>query len=126
MEVLEQTFAPAPESVRAARHRARDLAEGVLSSEQCYRFELLISELLANAVKYGSDSEHVRLRVTPKDGYFCVQVTDSGEGLMERPGAMGTDEHGGLGLFLVEQLARRWGMTREGGQTRVWFELDYA
>jgi hypothetical protein len=23
-------------------------------------------------------------------------------------------------------LTRRWGMTREDGRTRVWFELDYA
>jgi hypothetical protein len=39
---------------------------------------------------------------------------------------MTTEPGAGYGLFLVEQLTRRWGMTREDGRTRVWFELDYA
>ena len=29
-------------------------------------------------------------------------------------------------LFIVEQLTRRWGVTREDKRTRVWFELDFA
>ena len=28
-------------------------------------------------------------------------------------------------LFIVEQLSRRWGITREASRTRVWFEFDY-
>ena len=35
------------------------------------------------------------------------------------------EDHGGFGLFFVEQLTRRWGVTRENQRTRVWFELDY-
>ena len=31
----------------------------------------------------------------------------------------------GFGLYFVEQLTRRWGVTRENRRTRVWFELDY-
>jgi hypothetical protein len=32
---------------------------------------------------------------------------------------------GGRGLFLVDTLSDRWGMTREGtSETRVWFEMD--
>jgi hypothetical protein len=38
---------------------------------------------------------------------------------------MASDANGGFGLFLVEQLTRRWGMTRENHRTRVWFEFDY-
>ena len=31
---------------------------------------------------------------------------------------------GGRGLFLVDTLSDRWGMTREGNRgTRVWFEM---
>jgi hypothetical protein len=55
-----------------------------------------------------------------------VRVSDGGTGLVPRPGAMTTEPGAGFGLFLVEQLTRRWGMTREDGRTRVWFELDYA
>ena len=31
----------------------------------------------------------------------------------------------GFGLFLVERLTRRWGLTRENSNTRVWFEFDF-
>ena len=54
-----------------------------------------------------------------------MQVTDEGAGFVPHPGAMSSDAHGGYGLFLVERLTRRWGMTRENHRTRVWFEFDY-
>jgi hypothetical protein len=54
-----------------------------------------------------------------------VQVTDEGAGLVPTPGAMASDENGGFGLFIVERLTRRWGVTRENRHTRVWFEFDY-
>jgi hypothetical protein len=38
---------------------------------------------------------------------------------------MASDENGGFGLFIVERLTRRWGVTREDRRTRVWFEFDY-
>ena len=47
-------------------------------------------------------------------------------GLVPRPGAMGSDDPGGFGLFIVEHLTRRWGVTREDRLTRVWFEFDYS
>ena len=68
----------------------------------------------------------ILLAATPKYDYLCVQVTDEGDGFVPTPGAMASDENGGYGLFLVERLTRRWGMTRENGRTRVWFEFDYA
>ena len=33
------------------------------------------------------------------------------------------EEESGWGLFLVERLAHRWGVGRDGPATRVWFEL---
>lgn len=117
---------PSPESVALARAHARDIADGLLTGEQPARLQLVISELVGNAVKYGG-SDPIRLAMTPKEGFVCVQVTDSGPGLVPRPGAMGdhSPESAGFGLFLVERFARRWGVTREAGRTRVWCELDY-
>jgi anti-sigma regulatory factor (Ser/Thr protein kinase) len=85
-----------------------------------------LSEVVTNAVRHSGAEEKIELTMTPKDGYVCVQVTDAGEGLMPRPGAMETERGAGVGLFLVEQLTRRWGMTREGERTRVWFEMDFG
>lgn len=118
---------PEPASVPEARRLACGVAAEYLSEPQFKAFELVVTEVVSNAVKHGGDQgEAVRLAVTPKDGYLCVQVTDAGPGLVPRPGALEVDDDGGFGLFIVEHLTRRWGVTREAGRTRVWFELDFV
>jgi two-component sensor histidine kinase len=84
-----------------------------------------MTEIVTNSVRHGAPGGALRLAATPKPEFLCVQVTDEGAGLVPRPGAMASDEHGGFGLFIVERLTRRWGMTREDRRTRVWFEFDY-
>jgi anti-sigma regulatory factor (Ser/Thr protein kinase) len=117
---------PDPASVPHARRVACEVAERYLDEAQFKAFELVVTEVVSNAVRHGGDvSEPIRLAVTPKDGYMCVQVTDCGPGLVPKPGALEADDTGGFGLFIVEQLTRRWGVTRENGRTRVWFELDF-
>jgi anti-sigma regulatory factor (Ser/Thr protein kinase) len=116
---------PEPASVPRARRLACDVAEPYLDAAQLGAFELAVTEVVSNAVRHGG-GESIRLAVTPKDGYMCVQVTDAGAGLVPKPGALEADDHGGFGLFIVEQLTRRWGVTREDNKTRVWFELDFA
>ena len=110
-----------------ARRVACEFAAHYLDPEQYKSFELVVTEVVSNAVRHGGKTgETIRLAVTPKDGYLCVQVTDCGPGLVPRPRALEVDDDGGFGLFIVEQLTRRWGMTRENNRTRVWFELDFA
>jgi anti-sigma regulatory factor (Ser/Thr protein kinase) len=116
-----------PASVPEARRLASDVAIRYLDESQFQAFGLAVTELVSNAVRHaGEPEDDIRLAVTPKEGYVCVQVTDSGPGLVPRPGALDADADGGFGLFIVEQLTRRWGMTREDNRTRVWFELDFA
>jgi anti-sigma regulatory factor (Ser/Thr protein kinase) len=118
---------PEPASVPYARRVACELAADYLDARQYKAFELVVTEVVSNAVRHGgSPGDQIRLVLTPKDGYMCVQVTDSGAGLVPRPGALEADDDGGFGLFIVEQLTRRWGVTREDSKTRVWFELDFA
>jgi anti-sigma regulatory factor (Ser/Thr protein kinase) len=116
-----------PASVPVARRLACEVASAYLEQQQLQAFELVVTEVVSNAVRHAGDAnERIKLAVTPKDGYVCVQVTDSGPGLVPKPGALEADDDGGFGLFIVEQLTRRWGMTREDKKTRVWFELDFA
>jgi anti-sigma regulatory factor (Ser/Thr protein kinase) len=117
---------PEPASVPHARQVACALAAHYLDAKQFKAFELVVTEVVSNAVRHGGTGDQIRLAMTPKDGYMCVQVTDSGAGLVPRPGALEADDDGGFGLFIVEQLTRRWGVTREDKRTRVWFELDFA
>ena len=110
-----------------ARRLACEVAAPYLDEKQYKAFELVVTEVVSNAVRHGgAPNEPIRMALTPKDGFMCVQVTDSGPGLIPRPGALEADDDGGFGLFIVEQLTRRWGVTREDRRTRVWFELDFA
>ena len=120
------TFAPELASVPEARRQAHDYAASLMEPDQLANLDLALTELVANAIRHSGSSEQILIALTPKAGYLCVRVTDGGTGLVPRPGAMGTEPGAGYGLFLVEQLTRRWGMTREDGRTRVWFELDYS
>jgi anti-sigma regulatory factor (Ser/Thr protein kinase) len=115
-----------PHAVGEARRWVVGVAEGLLAPQAVSDLRLVISELVTNSLRHGADGETIDLAVTPKDAFLCVQVTDDGPGPASTPRAMVPDEHGGFGLFLVEQLTRRWGITRENSRTRVWFELDYS
>jgi serine/threonine-protein kinase RsbW len=125
-EPLSETLPPVIDSVPLARELAFELGGRLMEPGQLDNLTLVVTELVSNAVRHAASEEPVKLAMTPKDGYLCVQVTDSGRGLVPEPGAIGTDGGPGYGLFLVEQLTRRWGMTREGGRTRVWVEIDFA
>jgi anti-sigma regulatory factor (Ser/Thr protein kinase) len=116
-----------PASVPAARRLACDFAADYLDSKQFKAFELVVTEIVSNAIRHGgAPGDEIRMAITPKDSFMCVQVTDLGPGLVPKPGALEADDDGGFGLFIVEHLTRRWGVTRENSETRVWFELDYV
>ncbi len=117
---------PEAASVPEARRLACEFAESLIGEAQRSRLEVAVSEVVANAVRHSGSDEEIRLVLAHKDGYLCVRVIDGGTGLVPQPGAMSSDPGAGFGLFLVEQLTRRWGVTREDGKTRVWFEIDYA
>jgi anti-sigma regulatory factor (Ser/Thr protein kinase) len=119
-------FAPEPASVPEARRITREFADGLMEGEQANKLDMAVTEVFSNAVRHSGSEDEIMLALTQKDEYLCVRVSDGGTGLVPRPGAMTTEPGAGFGLFLVEQLTRRWGMTREDDRTRVWFELDYA
>jgi anti-sigma regulatory factor (Ser/Thr protein kinase) len=120
-----RTLDAVPGAVSEARRWTAAVTHGLLEGDQAQSLRLIVSEIVTNALRHGSEGERIDLAVTPKPEFLCVQVTDDGPGLAPRPRALEPDEEGGFGLFFVEQLARRWGVTRENRRTRVWFELDY-
>jgi anti-sigma regulatory factor (Ser/Thr protein kinase) len=114
-----------PDAVGEARRWADELTHDLVEPSRRADLQLVISEVVTNALQHGAPGRSILLAVTPKEEFLCVQVTDAGPGLAPRPRATTPKEHGGFGLFLIEQLTRRWGVTRERQHTRVWFELDY-
>ncbi|WP_128977142.1 ATP-binding SpoIIE family protein phosphatase [Streptomyces roseicoloratus] len=107
----------------AAPGRARRLARRALArwdlEDLTDSVELLISEVVTNAVRYAE--RPVTLRLLKTDVLRC-EVGDDSPQLPRQRRARETDE-GGRGLFLVNRLARRWGATRLSGGKVVWFEL---
>ncbi|MFG3495118.1 SpoIIE family protein phosphatase [Streptomyces sp. NPDC047928] len=107
----------------AAPGRARRLARRALArwdlEELTDSVELLISEVVTNAVRYAE--RPVTLRLLRTDVLRC-EVGDDSPQLPRQRRARDTDE-GGRGLFLVNRLARRWGATRLSTGKVVWFEL---
>ncbi|MFE1287497.1 SpoIIE family protein phosphatase [Streptomyces sp. NPDC058751] len=108
----------------AAPGRARRLARRALSrwgmEDLTDSVELLVSEVVTNAVRYAS--RPVTLRLLRTDVLRC-EVGDDVPQLPRLRQARATDE-GGRGLFLVNRLARRWGATRLSTGKVVWFELN--
>ncbi|OIJ99653.1 histidine kinase [Streptomyces colonosanans] len=81
--------------------------------------ELITSELVTNAIHYGS--QPIRLRLLHNRNSLICEVSDGSSTSPHLRRAATTDE-GGRGLFLVAQFAQRWG-TRYGARGKViWTE----
>ncbi|MGW7823609.1 ATP-binding protein [Streptomyces puniciscabiei] len=83
--------------------------------------ELLVSELVGNAIKYAG-GRTLLITVHAAGRGARVTVTDGSRGLPALVSAGGEDE-GGRGLALVDALAVRWGTVPLRNGKRVWFEL---
>ncbi|MFE6677923.1 SpoIIE family protein phosphatase [Streptomyces sp. NPDC057729] len=103
--------------------RARELARGQLLAwdlgELVDTTELLVSELVTNALRYGEGE--IRLRLL-RDRTLVCEVWDAGLVQPRRRRARDTDE-GGRGLQLVGLLSVGWGSRRTPRGKTVWFEL---
>ncbi|QCX78881.1 Phosphoserine phosphatase RsbP [Streptomyces sp. YIM 121038] len=81
--------------------------------------ELLVSELVTNALRYGEGEIRLRLLL---DRTLVCEVWDAGLVQPRRRRARDTDE-GGRGLQLVGLLSAAWGSRRTPRGKTVWFEL---
>ncbi|MFF4394105.1 SpoIIE family protein phosphatase [Streptomyces sp. NPDC001480] len=80
--------------------------------------ELILSELVTNAIRYGRGPIGVRLL---HDRALICEVSDSSTTSPHLRYAATTDE-GGRGLFLVAQLAERWGTRYTPSGKIIWAE----
>lgn len=81
--------------------------------------ELLVSELVTNAIRAASYEVELRLM---RVGKLLVEVSDDNHHLPQLQRADADDEQG-RGLALVSNLSRRWGTSRKAVGKVVWFEL---
>ncbi|GAA2743941.1 hypothetical protein GCM10010440_25400 [Kitasatospora cinereorecta] len=109
---------PDPAAVSGIRAAAgRQLAEWGLA-ELDFTTELILSELITNAVRYGGGPIGVRLLL---DRTLICEVSDTSSTSPHLRYAADTDE-GGRGLFLVAQFAERWGTRYTPDCKIIWAE----
>jgi anti-sigma regulatory factor (Ser/Thr protein kinase) len=96
-----------------------------LRPEECEAIQLLVSELVTNSVRHAGleRRQWIDLEIETRPESVRVTVSDPGPGFQVPSRTPRPDEPGGWGLFLVERMADRWGITSQG-TTRVWFELS--
>ncbi|MFA3839521.1 SpoIIE family protein phosphatase [Streptomyces aureus] len=81
--------------------------------------ELIISELVTNAIRYGT--QPIRLRLLHDRNHLICEVADGSNTSPHLRRATTTDE-GGRGLFLVAQCAERWGTRYTARGKVIWAE----
>ncbi|MEE1741727.1 SpoIIE family protein phosphatase [Streptomyces sp. BE147] len=110
---------PEPRSVGRARELARSQLLAWDLDDLVDTTELLVSELVTNALRYGEGEIRIRLL---RDRTLVCEVWDAGLVQPRRRRARDTDE-GGRGLQLVGLLSAAWGSRRTPRGKTVWFEL---
>ncbi|MFD8595769.1 SpoIIE family protein phosphatase [Kitasatospora sp. NPDC059646] len=88
-------------------------------TEQAFAAELVLSELITNAIRHAIGPIRVRLL---RDRALICEVWDGSATSPHLRHATDTDE-GGRGLFLVAQLAERWGTRYPASGKVIWAEL---
>jgi hypothetical protein len=111
-------LAPRPQTAGQARRLTRRTLHLWGLDSLVESTELLVSEVVANAVRFAS--RPITLRLLCTDVLRC-EVGDDSPVVPRMRHAQLSDE-GGRGLFLVDQLALRWGATRVSTGKVVWFE----
>jgi anti-sigma regulatory factor (Ser/Thr protein kinase) len=127
-EALLSLDLPSRPAAAGAARKALTALNGSLhlvSPERLMDAQLLISEVVTNAVRHGGDGEEpIQVLVHANPETMRVEVRDQGPGFdpaqIPLPSPEATER---WGLQLVAALAHRWGADRERG-TVVWFEID--
>jgi two-component sensor histidine kinase len=108
-----------PDAAVRARDEVRQLLRDRVDDELLLDLQLIVSELVTNAVRYSPGPE-IRVSLAPaEDGSIRGEVEDGGSGdIAIRKNA---DHSGGFGLRIVDAVATSWGVYE--GSTHVWFEI---
>jgi anti-sigma regulatory factor (Ser/Thr protein kinase) len=118
-----------PDAAAEARRAIGDLRAD-LDPPLMETLRLLVTELVTNSVRH-TECDSLTLRVAIGKAAVLTEVADDGpnfdaEAAVEAEQLDDRAEDSGWGLFLVQRLARDWGVKKDDRSKRVWFELGRA
>ncbi|MEV2212188.1 SpoIIE family protein phosphatase [Streptomyces sp. NPDC050997] len=90
-------------------------------SDAAFTVELVVSELVTNAIRYGAHP--IRLRLIHDASTLICEVSDTNHTAPHLRRAKTWDE-GGRGLLLVAQLTQRWGSRHTADGKTIWAEIS--
>ncbi|MFI2762132.1 SpoIIE family protein phosphatase [Streptomyces echinatus] len=109
---------PDPAQVAVVRQAATEQLITWGLAEASFVTELVVSELVTNAIRYGEPPIQLRLI---RDRALICEVSDASSTSPHLRRAHAYDE-GGRGLLLVAQLTQRWGSRQTGAGKSIWAE----
>ncbi|MEU4130027.1 SpoIIE family protein phosphatase [Streptomyces wuyuanensis] len=108
-----------PAVVTEARHRTTEQLAGWGLVDAVFITELIVSELVTNAIRYGKPP--IQLRLIHTDTTLTTEVTDYSSTSPHLRHAHTYDENG-RGLYLIAQLTQRWGTRHTPTSKTIWTE----
>ncbi|MFJ2264961.1 SpoIIE family protein phosphatase [Streptomyces sp. NPDC087849] len=117
-QVAQWSVATDPAAVAGVRKNVAEWLTDRGLDEEAFTTELILSELVTNAVRYGTGPIEVRLLY---DRNLICEVSDTSNTSPHLRYAATMDE-GGRGLFLVAQFAERWGTRYTETGKVIWSE----
>ncbi|GGX20185.1 SpoIIE family protein phosphatase [Streptomyces lomondensis] len=109
-----------PALVAPIRKQVVDQLERWGLLDATFTAELVVSELVTNAIRYGAPP--IRLRLIHDASTLICEVSDTNHTAPHLRRAKTWDE-GGRGLLLVAQLTQRWGSRHTAEGKTIWAEL---
>lgn len=99
-----------------------DLAAREVPGEVVEEAEIVVSELVANAIRHAKPLSDGAIRVhwKVKNNVVEVEVSDGGGPTVPRPAPPTTWAPGGRGLRIVRSLAHEWGVLEDPNGRTVW------
>lgn len=124
---LDVWLTAGPTSAASARRLLRERFGGILDREVLERVELLITELVSNSLRHAElrPGDRIEVAVVAAPRSIRAEVEDPGLVFAARRSEETAPGESGWGLYLVDRIAHRWGIEKDG-TFRVWFEIDTA
>lgn len=111
--------------LQQVRHFVGDFMAGHPSADDAV---LAVSELAANAIEHSGSagSGGFTVELAHLEGAVRIDVHDAGGSEKPKLRHVDVEATRGRGLFIVDEISRRWGVAEESTHTSVWCEVECA